>query len=164
MFGLNALGGAVNIQMKNGFTYSGTEVEAQGGSYGRAGASAQYGGEKDGVGRLPFGAGREGRGLALPVAGAGRTLLWRRRLARRDAEIHAIAAVARNYFGVVGPTPIQLLNQDSKAIYTWPQTTRNDMQLVALNGKVTAPESGRCKAISTSADSSSGMSMATMRT
>ena len=45
VFGLNALGGAVNIQMKNGFTYSGTEVEAQGGSYGRAGASAQYGRE-----------------------------------------------------------------------------------------------------------------------
>lgn len=28
-FGLNALGGAVNIQMKNGFTYNGAEVEGQ---------------------------------------------------------------------------------------------------------------------------------------
>ena len=42
---------------------------------------------------------------------------------------------------MTGPTPVQLLNQDSKAIYTWPQTTRNDMQLVALNGKINAPES-----------------------
>ena len=50
VFGLNALGGAVNIQMKNGFTYKGTEVEAQGGSHGRAGGGAQFGTEKDGVG------------------------------------------------------------------------------------------------------------------
>src|SRR5260221_10086114 len=49
-FGLNALGGAVNIQMKNGFSYSGTEIEAQGGSYGRVGGGAQFGREKDGVG------------------------------------------------------------------------------------------------------------------
>ena len=50
VFGLNALGGAVNIQMKNGFTYSGMEVETQGGSYGRAGGALQFGTEKDGVG------------------------------------------------------------------------------------------------------------------
>jgi iron complex outermembrane receptor protein len=35
VFGLNAIGGALSIQMKNGFTYHGTEVEAMGGSYGR---------------------------------------------------------------------------------------------------------------------------------
>ena len=60
VFGLNALGGAVNIQMKNGFTYSGAEVEAQGGSYGRVGGSAQYGRQKDGVGVYLVGAGRQG--------------------------------------------------------------------------------------------------------
>ena len=141
VFGLNALGGAVNIQMKNGFTYSGTEVEAQGGSYGRAGGSAQFGTEKDGVGVYLAAQGVKDAGWRYQSpAQVGRfygDVGW-----RGDAgEIHAIGAVARNYFGVVGPTPIQLLNQDNKAIYTWPQTTRNDMQLVALNGKVTAPES-----------------------
>ena len=141
VFGLNALGGAVNIQMKNGFTYSGTEVEAQGGSYGRAGASAQYGGEKDGVGVYLSAQGVKDAGWRYQSpAQVGRfygDVGW-----RGDAgEIHAIGAVARNYFGVIGPTPVQLLNQDSKAIYTSPQTTRNDMQLFALNGKVAAPES-----------------------
>jgi iron complex outermembrane receptor protein len=141
VFGLNALGGAVNIQMKNGFTYSGTEVEAQGGSYGRAGASAQYGREKDGVGVYLSAQGVKDAGWRYQSpAQVGRfygDVGWR----GDGAEIHAIGAVAKNYFGVVGPTPIQLLNQDSKAIYTWPQTTRNDMQLVALNGKISAPES-----------------------
>ncbi|RUP13033.1 MAG: TonB-dependent receptor, partial [Methylobacterium sp.] len=32
VFGLNAIGGAVNIQMKNGFTWQGTEISAWGGS------------------------------------------------------------------------------------------------------------------------------------
>ena len=42
-FGLNALGGAISFQMKDGFTYNGTEFDASGGSYGRVGGSLQYG-------------------------------------------------------------------------------------------------------------------------
>ena len=43
VFGLNALGGALSIQMKNGFTWQGTEVEAMAGSYGRVQSSVQVG-------------------------------------------------------------------------------------------------------------------------
>ena len=42
-FGLNALGGAVSLQMKDGFNYNGFEFDASGGSYGRVGGSMQYG-------------------------------------------------------------------------------------------------------------------------
>ncbi len=42
-FGLNALGGAISFQMKDGFTYRGTEFDASGGSYGRVGGWLQYG-------------------------------------------------------------------------------------------------------------------------
>ena len=35
IFGLNAIGGAVSIEMKNGFTYQGKELVATAGSYGR---------------------------------------------------------------------------------------------------------------------------------
>src|ERR1700754_2907851 len=34
VFGLNALGGAVNLVMKNGFTWQGAELSGQGGTYG----------------------------------------------------------------------------------------------------------------------------------
>src|SRR5262249_53941473 len=44
VFGLNALGGAINLTMKNGFTYQGNELELQYGSFGRKIASVQYGG------------------------------------------------------------------------------------------------------------------------
>jgi iron complex outermembrane receptor protein len=48
-----------------------------------------------------------------------------------------VASAADNYFGVVGPTPIELLNNDYRAIYTWPQTTKNQAELLALNGIAT---------------------------
>jgi iron complex outermembrane receptor protein len=42
-FGLNALGGAVNVLMKDGFNYKGAEINTMGGSFGRIQSSAQYG-------------------------------------------------------------------------------------------------------------------------
>ena len=40
-FGLNALGGAINLQMKDGFKYQGAEINSMGGSFGRIQSSAQ---------------------------------------------------------------------------------------------------------------------------
>jgi iron complex outermembrane recepter protein len=134
-FGLNALGGAVSLQMKDGFNYSGFEFDAQGGSFGRVGGSMQYGV-------------RNGEwGLYLAAEGF-KDDGWRyqspSRLSRfygdlgwkgRDSEIHLLVSAADNYFGVVGPTPIELLNLNYQAIYTWPQTTKNQAALVALNGR-----------------------------
>ncbi len=45
VFGLNATGGALSFQMKNGYTYHGVEGEVSGGSYGRVNTSVQAGGE-----------------------------------------------------------------------------------------------------------------------
>ena len=46
VFGLNAIGGAASIEMKNGFNYHGEEVEVRGGSFGRIGGAAQAGPER----------------------------------------------------------------------------------------------------------------------
>jgi iron complex outermembrane recepter protein len=134
-FGLNALGGAVSFQMKDGFTYQGFESDTSGGSYGRVGGSLQYGVRKG--------------EWALYLAGEGlKDDGWRyqspSRLGRfygdlgwkgTDAEIHLVGSAADNYFGVVGPTPIELINRDYQSIYTWPQTTKHTSQLLALNGR-----------------------------
>src|SRR5271154_4609248 len=48
VYGLNALGGAAVITMKNGFTYQGFESELAGGSFGQRSASLQYGVRADG--------------------------------------------------------------------------------------------------------------------
>jgi iron complex outermembrane receptor protein len=49
-FGLNALGGSLSVELKNGFTYQGTELEVLGGSFGRIMGSAQFGKQVDNVG------------------------------------------------------------------------------------------------------------------
>ncbi|MET0151113.1 MAG: Plug domain-containing protein [Candidatus Binatia bacterium] len=43
VFGLNALGGALSVRMKNGFDFQGNEVEAYGGSFGRWRVTGQTG-------------------------------------------------------------------------------------------------------------------------
>jgi iron complex outermembrane recepter protein len=134
-FGLNALGGAISFQMKDGFTYSGTEFDTSGGSHGRVGGSLQYGV-------------RNGEwGLYLAAEGLkddGWRLQSPSRLARfygdlgwkgTDAEIHLVTSAADNFFGVIGPTPVQLLANDYRSIFTWPQTTKNQAELIALNGR-----------------------------
>jgi iron complex outermembrane receptor protein len=135
VFGLNALGGAVNLTMKNGFTYRGFEGNVQGGSYGRFTGDAQYAlqigdtsvylaaqGLHDGGWRY-----RSPADLARLYADFG----WK----GDGGELHLIAAGATSSFGVAAATPVQLLDLNYRAIFTTPQTTDNKMGLVALNGK-----------------------------
>ena len=44
VFGLNSLGGALSLQMKDGFTFDRTAAEVYGGSFSRRGATLQHGG------------------------------------------------------------------------------------------------------------------------
>src|SRR6266568_2711520 len=135
IFGLNALGGAVNLQMKNGFTYQGFESEAQGGSFGRFTGEAQYGvqigdraayiaaeGLHDGGWRF-----KSPTDLARLYGDLG----WR----NDAAELHLVVSAASSSFGASAATPIQLLDRDDRTIFTTPQTTENKMGLLALNGR-----------------------------
>jgi iron complex outermembrane receptor protein len=139
VYGLNALGGAISIEMKNGFTYQGVEAELRGGSFGRRVASAQAGGQN-------------GNLSAYVTADAINDDGWRdhspsqlRRMyvdlgARNDqAEFHVAFTGASNKFGAVTAAPVQLLNQRWQTTYTWPQTTQNDLAFLttSLNVKPT---------------------------
>ena len=134
LFGLNALGGAVNMQMKNGFTFHGLEAELMGGSFGRLSGALQYGVQQDNTSVYVAVQGLKDDGWRYQspsdITRFYTDLGWR----GDRAELHLVAAGASNFFGVVGPTPIELIDQDYKSIYTWPQTTLNQMGLVALNG------------------------------
>jgi iron complex outermembrane receptor protein len=135
VFGLNALGGAISFQMKNGFTYQGAEGELLYGSYGRVSAGVQFGARRDDV--------------ALYVAAQGLTENgWRKhspaQLARLYTDIgwrndgnemHLVLSAASSRFGVTAAAPIELLQRDWTATYTFPQTTQHHTLLAALNGK-----------------------------
>jgi iron complex outermembrane receptor protein len=134
-FGLNALGGAISFQMKDGFTFQGFEFDAMGGSYGRIGGSFQYGVRNGEWAMYMAGDGVKDDGWRYQSPSRiGRfyaDLGWK----GTDAEIHLIGTAADNFFGVVGPTPVEMLNRNWRSVYTFPQTTKNQAQILALHGR-----------------------------
>ena len=133
IYGLNAIGGALSFEMKNGYTYHGVEGEVMAGAFGRAGASVQAGGQ---VGNL------SGYITADAIDDAG----WRqdspsqlRRIytdlgARGDqTEFHVTFTGATNNFGAAAATPVQMLNQDWSSVYTLPQTTGNQLAFLTAS-------------------------------
>ena len=135
VFGLNALGGAVNLTMKNGFTYRGFEGEVQGGSFGRFTGDAQYGAQFGDTSVYVAAQGLHDGGWRFKSPADVTNLYadfgWR----NEDGELHLITAGSSSSFGAAAATPVQLLDLDNRTVFTTPQTTNNKMGLVALNGK-----------------------------
>ena len=136
VFGLNALGGAVNIEMKNGFNWQGTEITAMGGSDGRIAGSLQYGTQ---VGPWAFyfaGEGLRDRGWRYESPSEIGRVYADLGYRSQDSEFHIIASGAKTMFGAAAATPVDFSHADPRAIFTFPQTTQNEMGQIQVNGKV----------------------------
>jgi iron complex outermembrane receptor protein len=136
VYGLNALGGAISVTMKNGFTYQGAELEIGGGMFGQHEVTAQYG-----VNSGIFG---------LYVAG--RALDWDNwRPYSQDnmrdyfaaLSVHTDTATvdlsytrSDNRMNGQGPTPVQELAVNRSLVFTGPQTNINVLNFVVLNGSL----------------------------
>ncbi|VIO79415.1 TonB-dependent receptor [Bradyrhizobium ivorense] len=132
VFGLNAIGGALSIQMKNGFTYQGVEGELFDGSYGRVQSSVQAGGQKDNVSAYAAFESAYDRGWRDYANSSHVNRMYVDVGARNDqTEFHVNFTGADNILGNVAATPIQMLNQRWSSVYTWPQTTH--LQLAFVN-------------------------------
>jgi iron complex outermembrane receptor protein len=134
VFGLNALGGAISLEMKNGFTYQGTEIDFRGGSRGRAQASLQSGQQAGNFATYIAAEGINDNGYRKFSPSYVRRLYGDLGYRAEDVELHLNIGAASNFFGATAPVPIQLLQQDYSAVYTTPQTTRNVLGQIALNG------------------------------
>ena len=134
VYGLNALGGALSFEMKNGFTFSGVDGEVNGGSYGRVGTSVEAGGQNGNL---------AGYVTADVIDDGG----WRQdspsRLRRvyadvgarsEQTEFHVTFTGADNSFGAAAATPVQLLNRNWASVYTIPQTTENQLAFLTGSG------------------------------
>jgi iron complex outermembrane receptor protein len=133
IFGLNALAGAVVMNMKNGFTWQGTEFKLQGGSDFNVLGSAQYGWNNgtwatyvamEGVrtnGYRYYGQSDVERGYADIGYRGG------------SSEMHFSITGAADGLGVAGTTPIDLVQQNPWAVFTTPQTTQTTAQMITLS-------------------------------
>ena len=124
-YGLNALGGALALRLKNGFTHSGFRGEVLGGSFDRFSGTAEYGASRGAWG-LYVGATRfdeVGWRDASPSEVTQVVTDLGYREGRVDAGISftfADSSLTGN-----GPAPVELLAADRSALFTFPDITDN---------------------------------------
>ncbi|WP_035721146.1 TonB-dependent receptor [Bradyrhizobium sp. ARR65] len=137
-FGLNALGGAVDIRMKNGFNYHGAEINTMGGSYGRIQSSLQWGKQVGDFGVYAALEGVHDDGFRNFSPSDIRRFYGDIGYRSEGSEFHVNMGVADNKFGATATAPVELLDQFWGATYTTPQTTENRVGYLNFTGKVEA--------------------------
>ena len=136
VFGLNALGGALNVRLKNGFTYQGGEIEASGGSFDTLGVNFQYG--------------KQSGDTAVYVAASGMHQDGWRDLQSSDlenfygdigwrgntGELHFNVLAANTVLNGPGTSPVELLAADPAAQFTGPNQISNRFVQMSLSGNL----------------------------
>ncbi|MBI3274415.1 MAG: TonB-dependent receptor [Methylocystis sp.] len=134
LFGLNAIGGAIALDMKTGFAWHGFELDGRLGSRGRRQSAMQYGVEDHDFAAY----------LAIEALGDDGYRKFSGSRVHRvygdvgyrgdQAELHFTLGLAQNRFGASGPAPVDLVNIDPSAVYTTPQTIKNTLAQYGING------------------------------
>jgi len=133
VFGLNALGGALVIGMKNGFDFQGGEAEAAGGSFGRRQYTLQYG-KRIGDFAAYIGANAyNDEGFREFSPSQVRQLYADIGAEGAAGGIHLDFTGADNRLVGIGPTPIQLADIDRRAVFTTPQAFHDTLAMASLN-------------------------------
>ncbi len=135
VYGLNALGGAISIEMKNGFTYQGKEAEVMGGSYGRIQGAAQAGFQEGNIAGYVMADAIKDAGWRQFASSSKLNRLYLDLGARGDqGEFHLSFAGADTRLSGTIATPVEMLNRQWSSVYTWPQDTHNQLAFVTATG------------------------------
>lgn len=133
-FGLNALGGALALRMKDGFTTKGSSVEVGAGSFGRYQTTAEYGRQ---LGDLAFYGGISAR----------RDGGWRKNSPSQLAQSYVDVAARKDNLDVglgvtlgasdlsgLGTVPLDQLSASRNSVFTSPDNTQNALIAVSMRG------------------------------
>jgi outer membrane receptor protein involved in Fe transport len=135
LFGLNALGGALSIQTRNGFDQPGYHGLFTSGSFGRHRVEGQAGGRGDSLAYYIAGTLTDEEGWRdfspSTVRSIFGDLAWRGGASAANVSVTA----ASNDLTGNGAAPIELLEEERHAVFTHPDRTENDAVLVTVNGQ-----------------------------
>jgi outer membrane receptor protein involved in Fe transport len=137
-FGLNALGGALSVQMKDGFGFQGTSIDVMGGSYGRLQSSIQFGKQVGNYATYVAVEGAQDNGYRDFSSSQIRRFYGDIGYKSDSAELHLNMGAADNYFGATAAAPAELLQQSWSSVYTTPQSSRNEVGYVNATAAVNA--------------------------
>ena len=134
VFGLNALGGALNVQLKNGFTFQGGEISIHGGSFTTFGADFQYGKRSGNTSVYVAASGLHQSGWrdqqSSDLENFYGDIGWR----GITGELHFNVLLANSELNGPGTSPIELLAADPRAQFTAPNRISNKFMQVSLSG------------------------------
>jgi outer membrane receptor protein involved in Fe transport len=137
-FGLNALGGALSVQMKNGFNTVGGALDVMGGSYGRLQSSLQYGKQIDNWAAYLAVEGVEDGGYRDFSSSQIRRVYGDIGYQGDSAEFHINGGAANNRFGATAAAPWQELQQNWSSVYTTPQSSNNQVGYLNATAEIEA--------------------------
>jgi outer membrane receptor protein involved in Fe transport len=134
LFGLNTLGGALSIKTKNGFTNPGHSVQAYGGSFNRRASEFESGGNNGKLSYFVTGNWFKENGWRDESESEAKQLFssfgWR----SADTELELTLTAADTDLNGNGSSPLELLKQDRKEVFTYPDNTQNELAMAALSG------------------------------
>lgn len=137
LFGLNALGGAISLQTKTGFSHPGHAARVSSGAFGRQLVEAESGGRHGGLSYFVAGAALAEDGWRDFSPSRVRQLFgdleWRGAASMLSASVTS----GRNTLIGNGAAPIELLEENRRAIFTFPDETKTRMTLVSVRGQHT---------------------------
>jgi iron complex outermembrane receptor protein len=133
-FGLNAIGGALNVQLKDGFTYQGGEAAISGGSFGRVEGNFEFGQQSGNVASYIALTGAHQSGWRDLQSSDIQTLYgdigWR----NDRTELHFSINAANSRLNGPGTAPVELLAVDPAAPFTAPNLIDDKYLQLVLSG------------------------------
>ncbi len=133
LFGLNSLGGSLAIDMKDGFNFDGSSIEVSTGSFGRTTANLELGGNDGQLGYYinvesfdEDGWRDHSKSDALSFYGS---VGWH----STSTQLNFNYQYGESDLIGFGSSPIELIELDREAIFTGPDITENDMNMMSLD-------------------------------
>ncbi len=136
VFGLNALGGAINIQLKNGFTWQGGEADLSGGSFGQIQGDVQYGAISGDQAVYAAASVRHQDGWRQLQSSDIQNFFGDFGLRHSGNEFHLNLTLANSSLNGPGTSPVQLLAADPSAQFTAPNLIANKYLQIAGNTNI----------------------------
>ena len=134
IYGLNALGGAASVRLRDGFEWQGGEADLSGGSFGTITADGQYGTRVGDFAVYIAGGEQHQEGWRDLQSTNVQTLFadagWR----RDSSDIHVNLSLANSSLNGPGTTPAQLLAVDPHAQFTGPNLIGNTFAQLEVSG------------------------------
>ena len=140
VYGLNALGGAISVEMKDGFNYTGRSLELSGGSFGQRSAGAQYGANNGTFGIYAAAKTLNSDGWRDFSSDALRQFYTDLSMRTDRLSLDLSYTHAENHLDGQGSAPAQELAVSRRLVFTGPQANDNELNFITLNGTYQATD------------------------